>query len=75
MRTVPRSVRTKLPGDHVTDCFYCGDTYLRSRMRRDAGGNLRCTDCQQGSEACDLDPLERPTLSGLVVYKPRDWEP
>ena len=58
MKTIPRRYHGEAPaGECRKSCDYCGMTWMRSVMRRDAAGLLRCPDCADGRDTvtCDRD--------------------
>lgn len=55
MRTIPtRHPKSSPRGDYPVLCDICGVPWLRSRMRRDPDGRLRCPDDQKGLETAGL---------------------
>lgn len=58
MRTIGRRYpRRRANGDYTAECAYCGVTWHRSRMTKDAGGKYVCPDEGSGRDATTLDRL------------------
>lgn len=54
--TMPRNLGPNHErGDYREACDYCGITWYRSSMRRDASGLLACPDDQDGRDKVTLD--------------------
>jgi hypothetical protein len=54
MRTIGRKYNGGVRGDWAAECDYCGATWHRSRMVRDASGFLACPDDQDGKDSVTL---------------------
>lgn len=70
MRTIPRRLSRDRPrGDYRAMCDYCGCTWHRSDLMRDASGLLRCPD-ETGRDAVTLDRLNaRHSMQRRPVYR------
>lgn len=63
MRTIGRHWPKDAPrGDYQCRCDYCGVTWRRSQLRRDAAGLLACPDDSPG---LDVVTLSRGNLEGM----------
>lgn len=55
MRTISRHLPRSRRGDNVATCSYCGATWYRGQMVRDADGNYACPDDAPGLVKTELD--------------------
>ena len=55
------------PGEYRAECAYCGMTWYRSSLIRDAAGLLACPDDQEGRDTVTLDRLGREAANAAIA--------
>jgi hypothetical protein len=58
------------PGERRAACSYCGMTFYRSDMVRDASGHLACPDDQDGRDTATLDRLNAQHAAKAGMRRP-----
>jgi len=72
MSHIPRRYPSPAPpGEYQTECAYCGITWYRSELRRDAAGMLVCPDDIEGRPAALLDRLNHQAVAEAVAAQAR----